>query len=276
MSAPEQKSAGGPLASILALPNDSGKKTIFMAVAVCLVCSVVVASAAVGLRPLQAANQEADRIRNIIEVAGISKPGQSAAEAFRQNVESRLIRLEDGSDSDAFDVSTFDIEKAAKDPAMSRVLPGEVDGANIKRQPTHMPIYVVKNADGNITRLILPVYGKGLWSTLYGFLALDGDLKTVSGLKFYQHAETPGLGGEVDNPNWRAIWNGKVAYDDQGKPSIQLVKGSVDSSAPGAQHKIDGLAGATLTSRGVENLINFWLGDAGYGPLIERLRNERG
>ena len=276
MSAPEQKSAGGPLASILALPNDSGKKTIFMAVTVCLVCSVIVASAAVGLRPIQAANQEADRIRNIVDVAGVAKPGQSAAEAFRQNVEARLIRLEDGTESDAFDVSTFDIEKASKDPAMSRAMPKSDDKANIKRQPTHMPVYVVKNEAGGVERLILPVHGAGLWSTLYGFLALDADLNTVGGLKFYQHAETPGLGGEVDNPNWRAIWNGKVAFDEAGRPAIQLVKGGVDHSAAGNESKIDALAGATLTARGVENLINFWLGDQGYGPLIARLRNERG
>ena len=276
MSAPEKKSAGGPLASILALPNDSGKKTIFMAVAVCLVCSVVVASAAVGLRPLQAANQERDRIRNIVDVAGVAQPGQSAAEAFREKVESMLVRLEDGSKSDEFDVATFDIQKASKDPSMSRPMPKSEDQANIKRQPTHMPVYVVRGESGEVQRLILPVHGAGLWSTLYGFLALDGDLNTVSGLKFYQHAETPGLGGEVDNPNWRAIWDGKMIFDDQGNPSIQLVKGSVDASTPDAEHKIDGLAGATLTSRGVENLINFWLGEDGYGPFIERLKNERG
>lgn len=276
MSAPEQKSAGGPLASILALPNDSGKKTLFMAVTVCLVCSVVVASAAVGLRPIQVANQEADRIRNIVEVAGVSQPGQSAADAFRENVESMLIRLEDGTESDAYDVATFDIERAAKDPDMSKALSRSEDPANIKRKPEYMPVYVVRNEAGDVQTLILPVHGAGLWSTLYGFLALEGDLNTINGLKFYQHAETPGLGGEVDNPNWRAIWNGKVAYDDNGRPAIQLVKGGVDHSAPGNESRIDSLAGATLTARGVENLINYWLGEDGYGPFIERLRNERG
>lgn len=276
MSAPEQKSAGGPLASILALPNDSGKKTIFMAVTVCLVCSVIVASAAVGLRPIQAANQEADRIRNIVDVAGVAQPGQSAAEAFRENVEATLIRLEDGTESDAVAVATFDIEKASKDPAMSRALPKSEDPANIKRQPEYMPVYIVKDDTGAIQRLILPVHGAGLWSTLYGFLSLEGDLNTIGGLKFYQHAETPGLGGEVDNPNWRAIWNGKLAFNEAGEPSIQLVKGGVDHSAPGSASKIDSLAGATLTARGVENLINYWLGEDGYGPLIARLRNERG
>lgn len=276
MSAPEKVAAGGPLASILALPNDSAKKTLFMAVAVCLVCSVIVASAAVGLRPLQIANQEADRIRNIVEVAGVAKPGQSPAEAFRESIEAQLIRLSDGTESDAFDVASFDIERASKDPAMSRAVPKAEDRANIKRQPQYMPIYIVDDGSGGIGTLILPVHGAGLWSTLYGFLALEGDLRTVSGLKFYQHAETPGLGGEVDNPNWRAIWNGKIVFDESGRPNIQLVKGGVDHSAPGNENKVDALSGATLTARGVENLINFWLGESGYGPLIERLRNERG
>src|SRR5690554_704729 len=276
MSAPEQKSAGGPLASILALPNDSNKKTLFMAVAVCLVCSIVVASAAVGLRPIQIANQEADRINNIVDVAGVAEPGQSPAEAFEEFVEARLIRLEDGTVSDAYDVSTFDIEQASKGPATSFTLDKAEDKANIKRQPTHMPVYIVRSPEGEIERLILPVHGAGLWSTLYGFLALESDLNTIGGLKFYQHAETPGLGGEIDNPNWRAIWEGKLAFDSANQPAIRLVKGGVDHSAPGNESKIDALAGATLTVRGVENLINFWLGEHGYGPFIERLRNERG
>lgn len=275
MSAPEQKSAGNPLASILALPNDSSKKTLFMAVAVCLVCSVVVASAAVGLRPIQVANQEADRINNIVDVADVAKPGQSPAEAFEQSIEAQLIRLEDGTESDAFDISTFDIEQASRDPATSFVLDKSEDKASIKRQPTHMPVYIVRSTDGGIERLILPVHGAGLWSTLYGFLALEGDLNTIGGLKFYQHAETPGLGGEIDNPNWRASWEGKLAFDSENRPAIQLVKGGVDHSAPGNESRIDALAGATLTVRGVENLINFWLGEQGYGPFIARLRNER-
>jgi Na+-transporting NADH:ubiquinone oxidoreductase subunit C len=275
MSAPDTPTAGGPLASILALPNDSGKKTLFMAFSVCFVCSIVVATAAVGLRPQQVANQEADRIRNIVEVAGILQPGQSVMKAYEQ-IEVELIKLDDGSTSDAHDANTFNLQRAVKDPAMSRALKRRDDPAGLKRRPDYMPIYKVKDASGKLKTLILPVYGAGLWSTLYGFLALDGDLRTAHGIKFYQHAETPGLGGEVDNPKWRALWQGKVVYDAQWAPSIELVKGSVDTSLPGAEHKVDGLAGATLTSRGVTKLINYWLGDNGYGPLITRLRNERG
>jgi Na+-transporting NADH:ubiquinone oxidoreductase subunit C len=275
MSAPDTPTAGGPLAALLALPNDSGKKTLFMALSVCLVCSIVVAAAAVGLRPLQLANQEADRIRNIVEVAGILQPGESVMKAYEQ-IEAELIKLDDGSSSDAYDANTFNIQRAIKDPAMSRALKRKDDPAGLKRRPDYMPIYKVMDTSGKLKTLILPVHGAGLWSTLYGFLALDGDLRTAHGLKFYQHAETPGLGGEVDNPKWRALWQGKVVYDAQWAPSIELVKGSVDTSQPGAEHKVDGLAGATLTSRGVTKLINYWLGEHGYGPLIERLRNERG
>lgn len=275
MSAPDQKSAGGPLASILALPNDNPKKTIFMALAVCLSCSIVVASAAVGLRPLQVANQEADRIRNIVEVSGLAQPGSDIMAAFSQ-IEASVIRLSDGTVVTDLDAASFDIERASKDPSMSRALSRGEDLANIKRQPEHMPVYIVRDDAGAVKTLILPVHGAGLWSTLYGFLAIEGDFKTTQGLKFYQHAETPGLGGEVDNPNWRSLWRGKVVYDAQWQPRIELAKGSVDASDPNAIHKVDGLAGATLTTRGVENLINFWLGDQGYGPLIARLRAERG
>lgn len=275
MSAPETPITGGPLATILALPNDSVKKTLFMAFSVCFVCSIVVATAAVGLRPQQLANQEADRIRNIVEVAGILPPGANIMQAYEQ-IEVELIKLDDGSVSDAYDATTFDIQRAAKDPAMSHALKRKDDPAGLKRRPDYMPIYMVKDDSGKLKTLILPVYGAGLWSTLYGFLALDGDLRTAHGLKFYQHAETPGLGGEVDNPKWRALWQGKVVYDAQWTPRIELVKGSVDTSLPGSEHKVDGLAGATLTSRGVTQLISYWLGEHGYGPLITRLRNERG
>lgn len=275
MSASEQTSTLGGLTAILALPNDHPKKTIFMALAVCLSCSIVVAASAVGLRPLQVANQAADRIRNIVEVSGLAQPGDDIMRVFSQ-IEAKMVRLSDGSIVPDMDVKTFDIQRAAKDASMSRALPRSEDRANIKRQPDVMPVYIVRDANGGVKTLILPIHGAGLWSTLYGFLALEGDLRTTQGLKFYQHAETPGLGGEVDNPNWRAQWRGKVVYDDQWQPRIQLAKGSVDPSDPNAIHKVDGLAGATLTTRGVENLINFWLGDSGYGPLIERLRAERG
>ena len=136
-----------------------------------------------------------------------------------------------------------------------------------------MPVYLAKTEDGQIDKIILPVHGYGLWSTLYGFLALEADANTVAGLGFYSHAETPGLGGEVDNPKWKAQWPGKEVYKD-GEPIVELVKGGVSEQTPNADYKVDALSGATLTSRGVTNLLQFWLGEDGYGPYLKKFRQE--
>jgi Na+-transporting NADH:ubiquinone oxidoreductase subunit C len=133
-----------------------------------------------------------------------------------------------------------------------------------------MVVYFIKEND-KTEKIVLPVYGKGLWSTMFGFIALDKDLKTVKGFTFFQHGETPGLGGEVDNPRWKKIWNGKQAFDEGGNIRIKVIKGKVDASRPEAKYQIDGLSGATLTSRGVGNLVRFWLGENGYGPFLSRL-----
>ena len=133
---------------------------------------------------------------------------------------------------------------------------------------------MVKDSLDQITKIILPVHGKGLWSTMYGFLALNRDGETVEGFAFYQQGETPGLGGEVDNPKWKASWIGKKVLDESGNPVIDIVKGSVDTTRPEAVHQVDGLSGATITSNGVENLLRFWLGENGFGPYLSKIRGE--
>ncbi|KZY21873.1 NADH:ubiquinone reductase (Na(+)-transporting) subunit C, partial [Alcanivorax sp. HI0035] len=168
---------------------------------------------------------------------------------------------------------SYDQRKAAKDPQRSERLSGKEDIAGIKSQAKVAEVFLARGDDGELSRIILPVHGYGLWSTLYGFLALEPDANTVSGLGFYEHGETPGLGGEVDNPKWKALWEGKKLYGEQGEVEIQVVKGSVDSKTPNAEHKVDGLAGATLTSNGVSNLLRFWVGENGFGPYLKRMQN---
>lgn len=131
-------------------------------------------------------------------------------------------------------------------------------------------MYLVENS-GAIEKIILPVRGYGLWSTLYGFVALESDANTVVGLGFYEHGETPGLGGEVDNPRWKAFWPGKQVYRD-GEVEIALAKGAVDPASTDAPWRVDGLSGATLTSRGVTNLVQFWLGEDGFQPFLANLK----
>lgn len=254
--------------------KESTVRTLTVALLVCLVCSVFVAGAAVALKPTQVENRLLDKQRSIPSIAGLSEPGMSASQVkklFGERIVARVIDLETGKFTDAQDPKTFDPLKAAKDPKLSTVLPGSDDIAGIKRQERYTTVYMVEK-DGALDTLILPVRGYGLWSTLYGFMALKGDLNTVVGFGFYQHGETPGLGGEVDNPKWKALWPGKTLFDADGKVAVQIVKGSVDPQSPQAIHQVDGLAGATLTSKGVDNLLKFWLGQRGFGTFIANLR----
>lgn len=245
--------------------------TIKVALVLCIVCSVFVSAAAVMLRPAQQANKELDKKTNILAAAGLLKPGVSIEQQFA-SIRTRAVDLDTGKFTDAVDVAVYDQRKASKDAAFSKVLSADDDLAKISRRVKYAVVYIVEG-EGGIEKVILPIKGYGLWSTLYGFLALDTDLNTVVGIGFYEHAETPGLGGEVDNPLWKAEWIGKKVYDDDGKAVLSVIKGKVDTSRPAAIYQIDGLSGATLTSRGVHNLIQFWLGEQGFAPFLKNLKD---
>lgn len=255
--------------------KDSTLYTILAAAVLCLVCSVVVSTAAVKLRPLQEANKVEDKKRNILQVVGLMQPGVSVEEAFKQ-VEPRVVNLRSGEYDTTVDVAAYDQRAAAADPAQSIALTKDQDIASIGSQAELASVYLVRNDNGSLKYVILPVHGYGLWSTLYGFLALEGDGNTVVGLSFYDHAETPGLGGEVDNPKWKAQWPGKVAYTAAGDAGLALVKGGIDPAKPGSQHQVDALGGATLTSNGVTNLLQFWLGENGFRPYLQRIQAGQG
>lgn len=254
--------------------KESTGRTLTVAVLVCLVCSVFVAGAAVALKPTQAENRQLDKQRSILAIAGLGEPGMSAQEVkalFAERIRSRLVDLDQGRFSEAQEATSYDSLKAAKDPQQSRVLAGGEDIASIKRREKLSTVYLVET-DGRLDTLILPVRGYGLWSTLYGFIAVKDDLNTVAGFGFYQHGETPGLGGEVDNPKWTGLWSGKTLFDDDGQLAVEVIKGAVDPQSARAAHQVDGLAGATLTSKGVNNLLHFWLGENGFGPFLANLK----
>lgn len=253
--------------------NESVGKTLLVAFLVCVVCGVVVATAAVSLRPVQNENKLIDKRMNILLAAGMYDASQDVNEQFK-SIERKFVGIESG---DYVEMpESYDQRTAAKDPAQSERLSGDVDIAGIKNQAEVAEVYLARGDNGELSRIILPVHGYGLWSTLYGFLALEPDANTVAGLGFYEHGETPGLGGEVDNPKWKALWEGKKLYGDQGEVEIQVIKGTVESNTPNAEHKVDGLAGATLTSKGVSNLLRFWVGENGFGPYLKRMRQGGG
>jgi len=256
------------------MSNDSTKKMIFVALGVCLVCSILVSTAAVSLSARQQKNKKLDKIKNILVAGELLQDGADVQAVFKEKVESGLVDLESGrllSESDyneKLNPETFDIKAMADDAEYGKMIPADLDVAKINKMPKVMDIYIVKENE-QVNKYILPVYGKGLWSTMYGFLALGSDLQTIEGITFYEHGETPGLGGEIDNPNWQAIWKGKQAFKDNGEVGITVIKGQVEAGNPNEQFQIDGLSGSTLTTRGLDAMVKFWLGETGYGPFIQ-------
>lgn len=258
---------------VLVLSNDSLEKTIAVALALCLVCAVLVSLATVALRPLQSYNKALDMKKNILDVAGLLQDNTDIDQAFKERIESKIVDLKTGEYIDSINADEYDQRKAAKDPAQNELIPVDKDIASIRMKAKYTKIYLVKKGD-QLQSIILPVNGYGLWSTMYGFLALEPDAQTVQSINLYDQAETPGLGGEVVNPIWRALWKGKKVYSDKGDVALTLVKGGVDESRADAVYKVDGLAGATLTSRGVSNLVQYWMGAEGFATYLNKIRTK--
>jgi len=260
------------------MPAESVKKIFFVAFALCVVCSVLVSSAAVIMKPRQIENKALDIKKNLLMSSGLLKNAaaskQEIDEAYTK-IHPIIVDLATGTKVDGIDPAAFDMYKASNDPAQQHVIPPGKDSAKIRVRAKLAQVYLVKEAR-TISQLVLPVHGKGLYSTLYGFLALNKDTQTVEGFAFYQHGETPGLGGEVDNPNWKAQWVGKKVFDAQGKPSIQVVKGGVNPAGDMAVFQVDAISGATMTSQGVQNLLKYWLSEDGYGLFLQKFRSQGG
>ncbi len=248
--------------------NDSFGKTIFIAVALCLVCSLLVSGAAVVLKEEQQVNKVADIRRSILSAAGLVKEGEQVDinALYDEKIDARVIDLKTGEFVSDVEAAKFDQRQAARNPGSSEKLSKDQDIASIKRLEHHAKVYLVQN-NGQLQSVILPVRGYGLFSTLHGFVALKADTQTVTGLKFYEHGETPGLGAEIENPAWIAKWPGKKVLGDDYQPVIKLVKTGASNDS-----EVDALSGATYTSRGVENLLTFWLGKDGFGPFLKKIR----
>ncbi len=253
------------------------KNTLKIAVILSLCCAIAVCTAVVLLKPLQEENKKHDLKINVLLAAqkisdrNISK--EKVNELFK-NFTPTIIDLETGEKVSNIDVEKFNEKDAVKNPLQSISINVKDDLGKIKRRAKYAKVFIEKDQAGELKQIILNVYGKGLWSTMYAFLSLNPDGKTVNGISFYEHGETPGLGGEVDNTKWKMQWKGKVLTDDANVPIFQVLKGKVSSDDPASIHQVDGLSGATLTSRGVENLILYWLGENGFGVFLRKIKEQ--
>jgi len=256
------------------MAKESAAKPFYSVLILAFVCSALVAGAAVGLRPRQEANRLFDQKKNILYAAGIYEQGKSIEELF-DSVETRIVDLESGRyvSRDQIDPDSYNQLKAALTESSGRPLEKEDDIARLRRIEKYSLVYLVKKGD-QIDQIVLPVRGKGLWSTMYAYVAVDRDLTTIRGISFYEHGETPGLGGEIENRKWQSGWQGKKLYNPKGKMDLQIVKGKAEETGDRVPYQIDGLSGATLTARGVNGLMEFWFGDHGFKPYFKQLRHK--
>ena len=251
--------------------KDSIKNILMIGIGLCLVCAAVISIIAVGLKELQKNNAILDQQKKIVAAADLQEFYGSTEVAF-DSIEEIIIDIEEGlitNDS----TEKYDLSKELRDPSRHIVLSSIEDIATIKKRENFSKIFL-EYREGQLNTVILPVRGYGLWGILYGYLAISSDLNTIVGLEFYEHKETPGLGAEVDNPKWKALWRGKKIYDENGEILIKVVKGMVDNSSDMSTYEVVGLSGATLTSTGVSNLLAYWLSDSGFKKFLNNLKQE--
>ncbi len=250
--------------------------TLLFAAVVCVVCSLFVSSAAVLLKDRQKANFVLEKQTKILTVCGLVQEGerlspQEIRQRYQQYIVPRFVDMKTGEyvEDAPIDPELYDVRKVIRDTSLSLEAPE--NPARVLRIPNPALIYhVVEN--GELKELVLPIEGKGLWSTLRGYIALENDAQTVRGLIFYEQAETPGLGGEVENPKWRALWQGRKVFDESGVPALAVIKGQAGTPEEDP-FRVDGLSGATITSRSVTYMLQFWLGEHGFGPYLKRFRS---
>ncbi|ENC6419752.1 Na(+)-translocating NADH-quinone reductase subunit C [Aeromonas veronii] len=255
----------------MAFNKDSTLGTVSVVTGLCLACSIVVSVAAVGLRSTQQENKALDKQSNILAVAGVDVSEvakRDLAKLYGEKIEARLVDLATGDFVDG-DADNFDTKQAAKDPARSIRLAAADDKASLRQISKQIPVFFAKDAEGKIDSIVLPIYGQGLWSTMYAFVAVAADGQTIKGITYYDHGETPGLGGEIENPAWQALFKDKKLFDQSGMPALRVIKGHAPA---GSEHEIDGLSGATLTGNGVQHTFDFWMGPKGFGPFLAKVR----
>lgn len=263
------------------MQRDSIQNTFKVAVLLCLVCSVVVSSMAVGLRDIQKQQKEAFRQQNILTAAGLwdkdENTKQEAEAWYKRSITPVFVDLETSSVAVGLKAGDkeLDPKAAARDAGMHTLVTdlgeGVRDIASLRKREHYSTVYEVREGD-ELQTLVIPVRGYGLWSTLWGFIALDmthaaegPEAITVRGLSFYEHGETPGLGGEVENPLWTGKWPGKRVFDADWRVQIEV------SKTAESDYQVDALSGATITSNGVTSMLQFWLGEHGFGPYLKSI-----
>ncbi len=227
----------------------------------------MVSGAVYVLRPMQSGYALLERNRAIVGLAGLSNtpsqlPDAALVQAFL-DLDARVLDLQTGQFVAGLNGHAFDHwrETLADLPDDQRTVPDS----------RIVPVYFARR-NGALERLVLPVHGQGMWSTIYGYVALEADLNTIAGVVFHRHGETPGIGDRIQDPAWLASWRGKQIYDRSGSTQIRVARRGVETDV----HQIDLITGASVTSEAVGRFVNDWFGVDGYGPWLGRLQQAPG
>jgi len=257
--------------------RESPMRALLTVLVTAVTCSFFVSSSVVLLRPIQLNNKLLERSGNVLQMTGLlpggGKLGEEALLDLFKGLDARVVDIDAADLDSAFDPYTFDGRKAAVDPELSVAVPPAEDLASLGRRSRFHTIYLVWK-DGQLDRVVLPVNGAGMWSMIYGYVALESDFNTIAGVMFYEQNETPGLGDQIATPHWQSKWVGKHLYDEQGEMLFRVAEGLVTEGASGAKYQVDALTGATVTANAVTALMRYWFGPGGYGPLLERMREQ--
>lgn len=242
---------------------------------VALVCSILVGVSTTTLRPIKERNEALQRYRNVVSLTGLVEPGADDDTVFEvvSQLDVRVVDLRSGEFAADLDPDAIDSRAAAIDPDRSTAIPAAADVAGLGRRANHEVVYLVW-LDESLNRVIFPISGQGMWSTLYGFIALESDLTTIAAVRFYEQAETAGLGDQIEDPDWQAQWRDRKMYSGTGDVQFQVAGGVVSPSSASAAYQVDGLTGATITGMGVTNLVRYWFGPEGYGPLLAKMAED--
>jgi len=257
------------------MTNDSPLKAIVVVTLTALLCSILVTTSVIQLQPIQHAYKDLERNRFLVEVSGLTNNAAALSDrdviGLFQKLDARIINLDTGAFDFVHNPDTFDSSEAAADLALSVAIPANLDIAKLNRRSRFITIFLVKD-DSELKRMVLPIYGQGMWSKLYGFIALESDLNTIADVTFYEQAETAGIGDQILNPDWHALWRGRRLYDDAGTVRFDISHVRVNPSSPNDRFHVDAISGATVTTDAVSNMVNYWFGPHGYGPFFESYR----
>ena len=257
--------------------SDTPFRALLTVLVTAVICSTIVSASVVLLRPIQLNNQLLKRSGNILQLTGLL-PAAGAIDDDRvlelfRSLDARVVNVDQATLDSEFDPYTFDERKAASDPELSVAVPPEQDLASLARRSQYLTVYLVWK-EGRLDRVVLPIRGAGMWSMVYGYIALEADFNTIAGVMFYEQNETPGLGDQIARPHWQEKWIGKQLYDQTGDMLFRIAEGPVAAGSSGAEYQVDALTGATVTANAVTALMRYWFGPNGYGPLLQRLREQ--